>query len=146
MSDLKEWLNQRGPAVAQVLATEADNVCAVVSARLERAFPELCDDPERPDREAFRRTTIERSPQRLHALVRLALMARTLAVIEREYHWLWGVVRRYEVEQRHLLGMAGWYFNAARDLPALAADRHGLMALKRAVIRVIRETTGSNTQ
>ncbi|GAB4216478.1 MAG: hypothetical protein OHK0022_57660 [Roseiflexaceae bacterium] len=145
MSDLKEWLSLRGPAVAQVLAAEREGICALVTARLERAFPDLCDDPARPDRAAFRRTTVERSPQRLHALVRLALMSRSLAVIGREYLWLWGVVQRYGVEPRHLLGMAGWYFNAARDLPALAADRLGMMALKRAVIGVIRETTSGGT-
>ncbi|HEU4327487.1 MAG TPA: hypothetical protein VFS21_30390 [Roseiflexaceae bacterium] len=144
MSDLKEWLIERGPTVAQVLAADGDSICAAVSARLERAFPDLCNDPARPDREAFRRTTVVRSPQRLHALVRLALMSHSLAVFEREYRWLWGVVRRYGVEQRHLLGMAGWYFNAARDLPALANDRRGLLTLKRAVTAVIRETTGPN--
>lgn len=142
MSDLKEWLIERGPAVARILAAEGDHICAAVSARLDRTFPDLCNDPSRPDREAFRHATVVRSPQRLHALVRLALMSHSLAVFEREYVWLWGVVQRYGVERRHLLGMAGWYFNTARDLPALADDRRGLLALKRAVRTVIREATG----
>lgn len=142
--NFEKWLQARGPGLADQLARERNAICRVVSGRLERTFPELCDDPERPDRESFRRSALERSPERLHTLLQTALRLQTLSVVEQEYRWLLGVLPRYGITARHMLAMAGWYFSEARARLALdPIELAGLNELKRAVLRAIRAETAA---
>jgi len=39
--------------------------------------------------------------------VQTALQFQTLAVVEREYRWGWGILQRYGVERQHLLALVG---------------------------------------
>ena len=143
--NFENWLRARGPELADQLARERNAICRAVSVRLGRTFPELCDDPTRPDRESFRRTALERSPERLHTLLQTALRLQSLSVIEQEYRWLWGVLPRYGITATHMLAMAGWYFSMARERLALdPGDLAGLNELKRAVLRAIRAVANSS--
>jgi hypothetical protein len=95
-------------------------------------------DLPRPDAPAFQRLAFEETPRRLHRLLQVALRFQTIAVIEREYRWSWGILPRYGITLRHLLIMVHAYFEAARAALALdQLDRHYFELFERSVLEAI---------
>jgi hypothetical protein len=118
------WLATRGPAIATALDAHHDLVCETIAARFADQFAGLCYDASRPDAESFQRQTFRETPRRFHRLVQVALRLQSLAVIEREYRWSWGILPRFGVTSRHMHALVRWYFEAVRALASvLPADR-----------------------
>lgn len=113
------WLSTRGAAVATALEERRDHVCESASARFAQQFEMLLLDLPRPDAAAFQRLAFRETPLRLHRLLQVVLRFQTLAVVEREYRWSWGILPRYGITLSHMLEMVRAYFSAARALAPL---------------------------
>lgn len=127
MRAIDDWLIEHGNRVAVELDRRADHICKTVGTQLERAYPGLCHDPNRPDAAQFQHQVFFESPRRMHRLLQTALRLRAVEIIERECKWLLVVAPKYGVTSQHMYAMARWYFEAARTLATIdSADRRAL--------------------
>lgn len=138
MQSLEAWLSTRGSVLAQALDAQRSAICEEVSRRLASEFPDLCPDLPSDDPELSQQIMFQQTPQRFHVILLAALRFHTLAVIEREYCWLWGIVQRFGVRRLHLLQQVRWYFEAAQALVSLSReDRVWLTHLETAIEHMI---------
>ncbi len=142
MQSLETWLGARGPILAQTLDLQRDVICDYVTRRLAAHYPDLCPNLPAEDPELSQQVMFQQTPHRFHVMLLAALRFRTLAVVEREYRWLWGIVQRFGVERSHLLQQVNWYFEAARTFAALSnEDRAWLTALESAIEQIVLTAT-----
>jgi signal transduction histidine kinase len=125
---------------------QRDAICQQVTFYLERCFPTLCLDSQRPDSTRFQRMAYEQTPRRFHRMLQIVLRTGAIRIVTHEFQWVWQVVPRYGVNNRHILAMVGWYFNAARDQLELSSqERDNLYRLKRTLLAIVSETIGGPT-
>lgn len=142
MQSLETWLGARGPVLAQALDLQRDVICDYVTRRLATNYPDLCPNLPAEDPELSQQIMFQQTPQRFHIMLLAALRFRTLAVVEREYRWLWGIVQRFGVERSHLLQQVNWYFEAARASVTLSIeDRAWLTVLESAIEQIVLTVT-----
>ncbi|MGQ9550458.1 MAG: hypothetical protein ACUVSY_16550 [Roseiflexus sp.] len=146
MQSLEAWLGTRGPALAQALDAQRSAICEEVSRRLRAEYPDLCPNLSSDDPELSQQIMFQQTPQRFHVILLAALRFHTLAVVEREYRWLWGIVQRFGVNRLHLLQQVRWYFEAAQMFAPLShEDRTCLTQLESAIEHMILTITSSAT-
>jgi hypothetical protein len=142
MDPLETWLTTRGPAFAALVDTKSEAISEVAEAQFAATFPSLCYDPTRFDAQTFQRTAFQKTPQRFHNLIQTALRFRTLAIVEREYQWAWGILPRFGVTQAHMIMQARIFFDSIRDVLTIdPIDKHGLALLEVAVLRIVERVT-----
>ena len=138
MQSLEAWLSTRGSVLAQALDAQRNAICEDVSRKLAAEYPDLCPNLPSDDPELSQQIMFQQTPQRFHVILLAALRFHTLAVIEREYRWLWGIVQRFGVKRVHLLQQVRWYFEAAQAYTSLSReDRAWLMQLESAIEHMI---------
>jgi hypothetical protein len=116
MYGFQSWLASRGQAVALALDERSERICDHAAARFAEQYPTLMLDLPRPDAEMFQQLAFRETPRRLHRLLQVALRFQTLAVIEREYRWSWGILPRFGITLAHMHALARTYFESARVL------------------------------
>ncbi|MGB9752732.1 hypothetical protein [Roseiflexus castenholzii] len=138
MQSLETWLGARGSMLAQALDAQRDIICEHVARKLATNYPDLCPNLPAEDPELSQQIMFQQTPQRFHTMLLAALRFRTLAIVEREYRWLWGIVQRFGVERSHLLQQVHWYFEAARTFASLSLeDLAWLRALESAIEQIV---------
>jgi hypothetical protein len=138
MQRLETLLANRGTAMAVALEDRGATICETTTTRFAALFETLLLDLTRPDVTSFQRLAFEETPRRLHRLLQVALRFQTIAVIEREYRWSWGILPRYGITLRHMQSMVRSYFEAARAILVLdQLDRHFLDVFERAVLDAV---------
>ncbi len=142
MQSLETWLGARGHILAQTLDLRRDAICEQVTRKLATSYPDLCPNLPAEDPEISQQIMFQQTPQRFHTMLLAALRFGTLAIIEREYRWLWGIVQRFGVERLHLLQQVRWYFEAVDTLVQLSLeDRAWLHALESAIEQIVLSAT-----
>lgn len=127
MRAIDDWLIEHGNRVAAELDRRAEQLCRMVSAQLERTYPNLCLDADRADAANFQKHMFEESPRRLHRLLQTALRLRAVEIIPRECQWMLDLAPQYGIANQHMYAMTRWYFEAARTLATIdSADRRAL--------------------
>lgn len=129
MQSLETWLSVRGAALAHALDTRRDTICEQVTRKLEATYPALCPDLPEQDPELSQQVMFMQTPRRFHIMLLAVLRFQALAIVEREYRWLWEIVRRFGVERPHLLQQVNWYFEAARALAPVSNDDQAWLAM-----------------
>ena len=138
MQSLEAWLSTRGSVLAQALDAQRNAICEDVSRKLAAEYPDLCPNLPSDDPELSQQIMFQQTPQRFHVILLAALRFHTLAVIEREYRWLWVIVQRFGVRRMHLLQQVRWYFEAAQAYTSLSReDRAWLTQLELAIEHMI---------
>ncbi len=142
MQSLETWLGAHGHTLAQALDTQRDIICDQVTRKLATTYPDLCPNLPSEDPELSQQIMFQQTPQRFHTMLLAALRFGTLAIIEREYRWLWGIVQRFGVERPHLLQQVRWYFEAARTCAPLSLeDRAWLTVIESAIEQIVLAAT-----
>lgn len=142
MQSLEAWLSTRGSILAQALDMQRQAICEEVTRKLATSYPDLCPNLPAEDPELSQQVMFQQTPHRFHVMLLAALRFGTLTVIEREYRWLWGIVRRFGVERSHLLQQVRWYFEVSRALaPISAEDRVWLSMLELSIEQIILTAT-----
>lgn len=95
MQSLETWLGARGYILAQTLDRQRDIICEQVTRKLATSYPDLCPNLPAEDPELSQQMMFQQTPHRFHTMLLAALRFGTLAIIEREYRWLWGIVQRF---------------------------------------------------
>ncbi len=145
MQSLETWLGARGSTLAQALDKQRDMICDQVTRKLATSYPDLCPNLPSEDPELSQQIMFQQTPQRFHTMLLAALRFGTLAIIEREYRWLWGIVQRFGVERPHLLQQVRWYFEAARACAPLSLeDRAWLSVLESAIEQIVLTVTSAS--
>jgi hypothetical protein len=145
MQSLETWLGARGYTLAQTLDLQRDVICEQVTRKLATNYPDLCPNLPAEDPELSQQIMFQQTPQRFHTMLLAALRFGTLAIIEREYCWLWGIVQRFGVERSHLLQQVRWYFEATRTLVQLSLeDRAWLSVLESAIEQIVLTVTNAS--
>lgn len=147
MQSLETWLGARGYILAQTLDRQRDVICEQVTRKLATNYPDLCPNLPAEDPELSQQMMFQQTPHRFHTMLLAALRFGTLAIIEREYRWLWGIVQRFGVERSHLLQQVQWYFEAAKSCASLSLeDRAWLSVLESAIEQIIVNVTATPRQ
>ncbi len=147
MQSLETWLGARGHTLAQTLDLRREAICEQVTRKLATSYPDLCPNLPAEDPEISQQIMFQQTPQRFHTMLLAALRFGTLAIIEREYRWLWGIVRRFGVERLHLLQQVHWYFEAVDTLVQLSReDRAWLHARSSAIEQIVLNATTTPPQ
>jgi hypothetical protein len=147
MMPFETWLVERGNPVATAINEQYDPICERVTLRMATAFPNLCFDPLRMDATSFQKQVFRETPRRLHRLIQVVLLCQSMAVVEREYRWGWRILSRFNVERRHMIAHARWYFDEVFvSVPLINEDKLQLTELRDHVIRMIDSTTVTTQQ
>lgn len=129
MAPQDQWVLTNGSSLAAALEAHRETICTTLSTRLGASFPSLCYDLSRFDGRAFQKMALRRSPERLHKLVQSTLRTGNLALIEREYRWVWTAVQRFGVNHLPLIVQVHWYFEVARTAPQLTDDDRTVLSM-----------------